>query len=693
MTQLVSVPLETLSLSRHNIRRTGRDTNIEQLATSILADGLLQNLTVARIPPQEDQPAERYEVIAGGRRLRALQLLDERGDLPDLLRQIPVNIVAPELANEVGLAENTIREGMHPHDEFVAFRDLAAAGKSIEEIAQRFGVTPLVVQRRLRLANVAPEILKAFRENAVGLDVMMAFALTDDWKAQLRIFEETVRNGRRLNADQVRLAIAQKQVPTSDPRVRFAGLATYEAAGGAVLRDLFDDAGGGYVADETLLDQLVEERLLRERDALLLEGWKFVHIERNGEAWRLTGKCDRTEPKRTARELTAEQEARLQVIEDRLDAIQGEKDAAEEADEYDFALADRLDAENDALKLERASLREPIEEYSDRQRAKSGVLIQVGRAGELEAIRGLIPREGSKAEVAANQARAEATGEKPEPKTPTLAEAMIRRLTAHRTLALQAALLQRRDVALKALAHALLLPLLYPNDFETRSALEVSAKNEHGGLSSFHFQDVDNSPVMVKLAADIAELRVTLNLPPQRAKLWPWLLQQSEEPVLALLGLVAVLSLNATSGAIGEHPSDALAAALAIDYADYWQATPDAFTNLVPKALFLEALGEVADEETRRRFSTRNDPKDVLAAEVSRELVRLRWLPKPLRRPGYKPGVAKAPAAANAPKKAPDSKPAAKPKAAPATKAKKPAAKKAAAKKTPPKKSAPTKRK
>jgi ParB family chromosome partitioning protein len=701
MTQLVSVPLETLSLSRHNIRRTGRDTNIEQLAASILADGLLQNLTVARIPPQEDQPAERYEVIAGGRRLRALQLLDQRGDLPDLMRLVPVNVVSPDLANEVGLAENTIREGMHAHDEFVAFRDLANAGHGVEGIAQRFGVTPLVVERRLRLANVAPEILKAFSEDRVSLDVMMAFALTDDWKVQRRIFDEGTRNGRRLVADQVRRAIAQKEVPTSDKRVRFVTLGTYEAAGGAVRRDLFDDSGGGYVLDEALLDSITENKLQAEAQALLLQGWKFVHIERNGEPWKFRQGCTRTEPKRHRRELTPEESAELTQLKASLDALEVAATAADDASEFQLEPGDNADW--DAYENARARIQEleqDVEVYSDRQKAKAGCLIELGYDGKLEVLAGLVPNEGSRTETAANKAIATAKGEKVQPKTPTLAEAMVRRLTAHRTLALQSALLSRRDIALKALAHGLLLDLLFAHGHEVRSALEVSAKNEHAALSSLHFQDVDDSPVMRKLDADIAELRATLDVPTHRAKFWPWLLQQSEDAVLALLGLAAVLSLDATASAPGEHPSDALAAALEVDYADYWQPTPEAFGNLVSKPLLLEALGECIKDETQRLNITSpldGQGKTFVASEICRHLVTWRWLPKPLRRPGYAPGVPRAAAPEEniatlgrvvAARKATQKR------AAPQAAAKKkPAVRKAPAKKSPPKKSAPKKRK
>lgn len=693
MTHIITVPLSALTLSRFNIRKTRRADDIDQMVASIAAEGLLQNLTVARIPPDDELPAERYEVIAGGQRLRAMQILAERDQLPASLHAgIPVNVVAPEIAAEVGLAENTIRTAMHPHDEFVAFRDLAAAGTPVEDIAARFGVTPLVVERRLKLANVAPEILRAFRDDKLSVETMQAFALTDDWSAQLRIYEEATANGRPVNAHQVRRALTQREVPTTDKRVRFVGLVAYQEAGGAVRRDLFDNDGGGYCLDENLLDQLVEERLQAEAKLLEAAGWKFVHIERDDKEWQFINNCTRSEPTREKRVLTDAEQARLKEISDRISVltrvIDDDDEAEEPADssEYEAWLDER-----DVLSEERAALTADIEVYSDRQKAKAGCLIQMNHRGELEIERGLIPREGTKSEVTANKAQAEATGTKPEPAAPTLAESMIRRLTAHRTLALQAALFARRDIALKTLAHGLLLNLFYTQDWETRSALSVTAKDEHCALDRLQFTDVSDSRVMEKLAGDIAQLRTTLNVPPQRAKFWPWLLQQSEETVTALLALVAVVSLDATSSSIGPHPSDVLAAALDIDYADYWQPTVESFAGLVPKSLVLEALKEIDPSETHyARIANNGQKKDVVAAEVAPLLVRARWLPKPLRRPGYKPGLKAAPVAdadvetlcqvVKAKKKSKAKAPAKKPTKKPAAK-KKPAVKRKAAKK------------
>jgi ParB family transcriptional regulator, chromosome partitioning protein len=56
---------------------------------------------------------------------------------------------------------------MHPADHFEAFADLVAEGRPIEAIAADFGLTPLVVQRRLKPANVSPHLLADYRTVSV----------------------------------------------------------------------------------------------------------------------------------------------------------------------------------------------------------------------------------------------------------------------------------------------------------------------------------------------------------------------------------------------------------------------------------------------------------------------------------------------------------------------------------------------
>jgi len=59
-----------------------------------------------------------------------------------------------------------------------------AEGRPIEDIAAGFSVTLLVVQRRLKRAEVSPRLMADYRANIVTLDQLMALAITDDHTAE-----------------------------------------------------------------------------------------------------------------------------------------------------------------------------------------------------------------------------------------------------------------------------------------------------------------------------------------------------------------------------------------------------------------------------------------------------------------------------------------------------------------------------
>src|SRR5581483_1767740 len=105
-----------------------------------------------------------YEVPAGGRRYRALELLVKK---KRLARTAPVPcIVRTEgIPEEDSLAENVQRAPLHPLDQFRAFLALREKGQSEEEIAAAFFVSANVVHQRLRLAVVSPKLLDVYAED------------------------------------------------------------------------------------------------------------------------------------------------------------------------------------------------------------------------------------------------------------------------------------------------------------------------------------------------------------------------------------------------------------------------------------------------------------------------------------------------------------------------------------------------
>ena len=144
----------------------------------------------------------------------------------------------------MSLTEQVQREAMHPADQFEAFADLVAEGRPIEDIAADFGVTPLVVQRRLSLANVSPRLLADYRADSVALEQLMALAITDDHAAQDAAFYETPQWQR--SPETLRDHLTHEEIDAArDALAKFVGVQVYEQAGGAVRRDLFADKQNG----------------------------------------------------------------------------------------------------------------------------------------------------------------------------------------------------------------------------------------------------------------------------------------------------------------------------------------------------------------------------------------------------------------------------------------------------------------
>jgi len=160
-----TVPLTDLLPPKGNPRRSIDRATIAGLAQSIRADGLLQNLVVR---PDGDG---KFRIVFGKRRHLALQLLRKEGVIGDEYA-VPVEIredLSDSDALRLATVENVQREAMPVLDEAEAFAKLLAAGGSVDEIANKTGLSGNTVKRRLALANLCPEAKKALRTGVIGV--------------------------------------------------------------------------------------------------------------------------------------------------------------------------------------------------------------------------------------------------------------------------------------------------------------------------------------------------------------------------------------------------------------------------------------------------------------------------------------------------------------------------------------------
>ncbi|MDR3489786.1 MAG: ParB/RepB/Spo0J family partition protein [Bradyrhizobium sp.] len=273
MTTEQTIPLNQLVHSKTNVRRTAKTEGIGELAASIAAHGLRQNLNV-----QPSADGAHFEVVAGGRRLRAMKMLAKAGKLAEDTPITCLVLGEGDDPAEISLVENAMRTAMHPDDQFEAFRALIEdKGVSVDDVAARFGVTPAVVRQRLKLANVSPKLRGLFRKGEMDLDHVMALAISDDHAAQEAVWADLPDWNR--DPSSIKEALTQDSMPMTDRLAKFVGIETYIAAGGAVVRDLFDEQCEGYLADRSLVLQLVSAKLDQEVETLKAEGWKWVKAE------------------------------------------------------------------------------------------------------------------------------------------------------------------------------------------------------------------------------------------------------------------------------------------------------------------------------------------------------------------------------------------------------------------------------
>jgi ParB family chromosome partitioning protein len=161
--------------------------SIEELAEDIARRTLLQSLSVRAVLDPEGQETGMFEVPAGGRRFRALELLVKQ---KRMTKTQPVPCVVREggLGEEDSLAENVQRVALHPLDQFRAFQTLREKGLSEEEIAARFFVNPTVVKQRLRLAAVSEKLLDVYAADGMTLEQLMAFTVINDHARQEQVW-------------------------------------------------------------------------------------------------------------------------------------------------------------------------------------------------------------------------------------------------------------------------------------------------------------------------------------------------------------------------------------------------------------------------------------------------------------------------------------------------------------------------
>ncbi|WP_373563198.1 ParB/RepB/Spo0J family partition protein [Rhizobium leguminosarum] len=487
------IPFDKLELSQQNVRNVKAGVSIEDLADDIARRKLLQSLSVRPILGENGEETGRFHIPAGGRRYRALELLVSQ---KRMAKTEPVPCIVKRgdetSAEDDSLAENVQRVDLHPLDQYRAFQTLREQGLGEEEIAARFFVSVATVRQRLRLASVSPRLLDLYANDEMKLEQIMAFSITNDHVRQEQVWDSLSRQ-HSSDPYYIRRLLTETTVRAGDRRAVCVGVKAYEAAGGVVMRDLFDEDNGGWLQDPALLEQLGVEKLRADAEALKTEeGWKWVEAAFDFPYGHTSG----------LRRFYGEQQEFSEEELARHDALKAE---------YDKLDADYARAESYSEEIERRleELGNELDQLNDRpyvfdpeEVARGGAFISLAANGELKIERGFVRPEdepqvktqgddpgdangdiGETANVASSADGISVNGkpvsnddaEEADDTLRPLSDRLVMDLTATCTVALRNALANDPVIAFVAVLHAFVLKIFYL--YGSESCLELTLQS------------------------------------------------------------------------------------------------------------------------------------------------------------------------------------------------------------------------
>ncbi len=581
--ETLTVPFSKLVEDAGNVRKTRNGDGIEALADNIAAEGLLQNLIVRKAK------GGKFAVVGGERRRRALALLVERKAIK-ASEPIPCRLAGEE-STSASLSENIHRQAMHPADQFEAWRTMADSGLSVTEIARRHGATNKLIEQRLRLGRLSPVLLEALRADDISIDVAAAFTITDDHERQKAVFASLKKGYYSVQPHMVKAALTEGEIHGSNKLARLVGRAAYEAAGGEIRTDLFDD--NPYFKDADLLQKLAYGHMVAEAERLRGEGWLWIETAfdrdyRWGQDMRVIW------PKKVP--LTDAEEQEKAEIEARLKEIEDLPDSEELQAEWE-----RLEPRLSALLNKR--------EFSAKAKSNAGGFLSLSPNGTFDLQLGYIrPADDPKAKGDKTKA-SEAKTKQPNDYGKSLRDD----LAAVRLEILRCELLQNPTVTRDLLAFHSLRSVLTPH--YTRTPFEFTARMPYGPRTASEKGDMGRYEGRATFEGLVADLRLDWFDIEDVIESFEAFRALSEDDKTRLQAYAAILMLQPqlSDEREAEPTLERTAQIIGSDPAATWTPGGDFFARLT-KGHMLQIAGEVVGPDFAERHA--KDKKADLATSL-----------------------------------------------------------------------------
>jgi len=187
--RLRNIPVELLQRGQYQPRVDMRQDTLEDLASSIKVQGIVQPIVVRPLPRKADG-TQRYEIIAGERRWRAAQLAG-LAEVPAVIRE-----VEDDAAIAMALIENIQRENLNPLEEATALdRLIREFDLTHQQAADAVGRSRASVSNLLRLLELSDRVRPLVESRQLEMGHARALLSITDRGRQYEAAQEVIRKG------------------------------------------------------------------------------------------------------------------------------------------------------------------------------------------------------------------------------------------------------------------------------------------------------------------------------------------------------------------------------------------------------------------------------------------------------------------------------------------------------------------
>lgn len=201
--EVIQLEVRKIEPNRYQPRAIFNDEKISELAQTIEAHGMIQPIVVRKLDE------ERFELIAGERRWRAVQKLNWE-KVPAIIRDMNDTETA-----SVALIENLQREELTVIEEAAAYQRLLELQQLTQEaLAQRLGKSQSTIANKIRLLKLPQQVQEALMNKLITERHARALIKVKDEDMQLKLLQEIIESD--WNVKQTEERIAKLEMPKDE---------------------------------------------------------------------------------------------------------------------------------------------------------------------------------------------------------------------------------------------------------------------------------------------------------------------------------------------------------------------------------------------------------------------------------------------------------------------------------------------